>query len=446
MAYGNRRIRNGIKSVLRAVRHRNYRLFFIGQGISLVGTWMQSVAASWLVFRLTHSEFMLGLVAFIGQAPILFISPLAGVLGDRISRRRILIIVQILAMVQAFTFAVLALTGVVRVWHICFLSFFLGLVNAFEMPSRQAFVIEMIEDKSDLGNAIALNSSLFNGARLIGPSIAGLVVALAGEGICFIINGASYGAALTALLLMNIRPRNTDKQSSRIFTDMKEGLAYVLSFSPIRDLIITVSLTSLVAMSFPVLLPVFAGRILHGGSLTYGFLVASSGVGALSATIFLASRKSVVGLGRVIKVSLFVFGIGLVVFSYSHSILFSMALLAAVGFGMILIMASCNTIVQTIVDEEKRGRVMSFYVMAFMGSAPLGSLLAGSVSSSIGAPYTVCIGGFLSIIGGVVFAMRLPYIRKIIRPVYREMGIIPEVAIGLQTADELRKPPEYSGN
>jgi MFS family permease len=446
MAFGNGRILRSIKTTLRAVKHRNYRLFFIGQGVSLVGTWMQSVAASWLVFRLTQSEFMLGLNAFIGQVPVLLISPMAGVLGDRISRHRILIIVQILSIVQACLLAAITLTGRVQVWHIFLLSLFLGIVNAFEMPSRQAFVIEMLEDKSDLGNAIALNSGLFNGARLVGPSIAGIIVALAGEGVCFIVNAASYGAALTALLLMKLRPRNVEKKITGFFTEMKEGLSYIFRFSPIRDLIITVSLTSLVAMSLPVLMPVFASRILHGSSLTYGFLVASSGFGSLAATIFLASRKSVLGLGKVIKAALFIFGIGLLLFSYSRSVILSMALLAAVGFGMILTMASCNTIVQTIVEEEKRGRVMSFYVMAFMGSAPLGSLLAGSVSSSIGAPFTVGISGVICLIGGVLFALRLPHLRKLVRPVYKHMGIIPEVAIGIQAADELRKPPEYSGN
>ncbi len=446
MSSGSIKIIRTLKTTLRAVRHRNYRLFFVGQGISLVGTWMQSVAASWLVFRLTQSEFMLGLNAFIGQVPILLLSPLAGVLGDRISRRRILIAVQILSIIQACLLAAITLAGLAQVWHIFMLSLFLGLVNAFEMPSRQAFVIEMLEDKSDLSNAIALNSGLFNGARLVGPSIAGLVVAFAGEGICFVVNAVSYGAALAALLFMTIRPRKAKKRTSGFYAELKEGLAYIFGFSPIRDLIITVSFTSLVAMVLPVLMPVFAGHILHGSSLTYGFLVASSGFGSLAATIFLASRKSVLGLGRLIKIALFISGIGLLLFAYSRSVILSMAVLVPVGFGIILTMASCNTIVQTIVEEEKRGRVMSFYVMAFMGSAPIGSLMAGSVSSTIGVPLTVGISGLLCIIGGVIFALRLPHLRKLVRPVYRHMGIIKEVAIGLQTTDELRKPPEYSGN
>jgi len=432
--------------MLRALRHRNYRLFFIGQGISLIGTWMQSIAAIWLVYRLTHSALMLGLIAFLSQIPILLVSPFAGVLGDRLGRLRIMIIMQILAMLQAFIFAGITLAGVIQVWHIGALSLFLGIVNAFEMPTRQAFVIEMVEDKSDLGNAIALNSALFNASRLVGPSVAGIVVALAGEGVCFTLNGLSYLAALAALFLMRIPSRKAVKQGVRIFSEIREGLVYIMNFSPIRDLILIVAIMSLVAMSFPVLLPIFASRILHGQSNTYGFLVASSGVGALAGTLFLAMRKSVLGLGRVINAALLMFGSGLVAFSFSHSVMLSMALLVFVGFGMIAAMASCNTIVQTIVEEEKRGRVMSFYVMAFMGLSPFGSILAGSVSSAIGAPGTVRIGGILCIIGGVLFALRLPSIRRIIRPIYRQMGIIPEVAIGMQTADELRKPPEYAGN
>jgi MFS family permease len=435
---GNKRL----KIVLRALRHRNYRLFFIGQGISLVGTWMQSIAVSWLIYRLTHSEFMLGLVAFAGQIPILVLSPFAGVLGDRISRHRILIIVQILAMTQSFILAGITLTGSIQVWQIGLLSLFLGIINAFDMPSRQAFVIEMIGDKADLGNAIALNSAIFNGARLVGPMTAGFLVAFAGEGVCFILNGLSYLAALTAFLRMHIPVRKTLQKGERIFLHMKEGLAYVLGFSPIRDLLITVSFISLVAFSFPVLLPVFASHILQGSSLTYGFLAASWGVGALIGTIFLASRKSVLGLGRVINVSLFISGIGLVLFSFSKWFVLSLAVLAATGFGMIATLASCNTIVQTIVAEEKRGRVMSFYVMALMGSAPFGSFIFGSVSSAIGAPFTVLAGGVLCIAIAFVVALRLPSFRKIVRPIYRGMGIIPEVAIGIQTADEMRKPPE----
>ncbi len=432
----------GLRQALRSLRYRNFRLFFMGQGVSLVGTWMQSVAVSWLVFRMTHSEFILGLVAFAGQVPILLISPFAGVLGDRINRRYILIAVQVVAMAQAFTLAGLTLAGAIQVWQIAALACILGITNAFEMPSRQAFVIEMIEQKADLGNAIALNSGIFNGSRLLGPAIAGVVVARAGEGVCFALNGLSYAAALAALLVMNIPKRKNKKEGSRLLSEMKEGLVYAFGFRPIRDLIATVALISLVAMSFPVILPVFAGTILHGDSHTYGFLVAATGGGALAGVAFLAMRKSVLGLGRVISAALVIFGSSLAVFSFSRSVVLSTCILVLTGFGMITTMASCNTMVQTIVDEDMRGRVMSFYVMAVMGTAPLGSLIAGSVSSAIGAPATVLYGGILCILGGIVFALRLPSLRKIVRPIYRQMGIIPEVAAGIQAADELPKTPE----
>ncbi len=433
---------SGFRQGLRSLRYRNYRLFFMGQGVSLIGTWMQTVAASWLVFRMTHSEFILGLVAFAGQVPILFISPFAGVLGDRVNRRYILIAVQVVAMAQAFTLAVLALTGVIQVWQIVLLAMILGIANAFEMPSRHAFVVEMIENKADLGNAIALNSGIFNGSRLIGPAIAGIVVALAGEGVCFAINGVSYIAALTAFVMMKIPARQEEKEGAKLLSEMKDGLVYAFGFRPIRDLIATVALISLVAMSFPVILPIFAGTVLHGDSHTYGFLVAATGAGALAGVAFLAMRKSVVGLGRIISTSLVIFGATLSAFSFSRSVLLSTCILVLTGFGMITTMASCNTMVQTLVDEDKRGRVMSFYIMAVMGTAPLGSILAGSVSSAIGAPDTVLYGGILCILGGIVFALRLPSLRKIVRPIYRKMGIIPEVAAGIQAADDLPRPPD----
>ena len=430
-------------SMFRALRHRNYRLFFIGQGISLVGTWMQSIATSWLAFRLTGSELMLGVVAFSGQILTFLLSPVAGVMGDRFVRRHILIAAQALSMAQALVLAAITMTGYVRVWHIIALNLFLGLINAFEMPTRQAFVIEMLEDRSDLGNAIALNSGTFNGSRLIGPSIAGIIVALAGEGVCFLVNGLSYIASVLVLIMMNMPVREIAARPRRIAVEIREGFKYVVGFHPIRDLILIVSMLSMVAMSFPVLFPFFASGVLHGGSRTYGFLVSANGLGALAGTIYLAMRRNVLGLGRVIKNALIMFGSGLVLFSFSQNLYLSLAILSVVGFGMISVMASCNTIVQTIVDEDKRGRVMSLYVMAFMGAAPLGSFLAGSVSSAIGAPLTLRIGGLLCVLAGAAFARRLPSLRNIIRPIYRRMGIITEVAVGMQAADEPASPPEY---
>lgn len=427
-----------IKTALRALRHRNYRLYFIGQGISLVGSWMQSVAIGWLVYRLTGSSFMLGLVGFASQLPSFIFSPLAGVLSDRWDRRRILTVVQVLAMIQAAVIAAMTMSGLIAPWHVVLLGAFLGLVNAFDMPVRQSFVVEILDNRTDLGNAIALNSSLFNGSRLIGPAIAGLLIAVAGEGLCFLVNAFSFIGVIWALASIRIPRREARGGEKKISAELKEGFLYAFGFKPIRDLLALVSMISFIGMTFPVLLPVFAARVLGGGSHTYGFLVAATGAGAMAGTLYLAARKSVRGLTRVIMVCLGVFGAGLLVFSWSRSILLSTAILAIVGFGMIVCIASCNTIIQTIVEEDKRGRVMSFYTMCFMGSAPLGSIIAGSLSSVAGAPLTVRGGGVLSLIVALVFLLRLPRLRDHIRPIYRKMGIIPEVALGIQSATDMR--------
>ncbi|MBN1533144.1 MAG: MFS transporter [Spirochaetes bacterium] len=429
-----------IGAALRALRHRNYRLFFLGQGISLIGTWMQSVAVAWLVFRLTRSEFMLGIVGFSSQIPAFLLSPIAGVLGDRINRHRILVAAQVLALLQALTIAAITILEVVHVWHVVALSALLGLINAFDMPTRQAFVIEMIDDKNDLGNAIALNSAIFNGSRLVGPAVAGVLIALWGEGVCFLVNGLSFIAVIAALVAMRVPERERVDHARRILDEMKEGFRYVLAFTPIRDLLMLISIISFISMAFPVVLPVFAVHVLGGGSHTYGFLVASTGCGALGGTLYLASRKSVVGLGRLILACLSISGVALLALGFSGSPVLAAALLAVVGFGLIVSIASCNTMIQTIVDEDKRGRVMSFYTMSFMGTAPLGSLFSGSVSSAIGVPPTIVIGGIMSLAGAAFFARRLPDIRRKVRPIYRRMGIIPEVAMGIQSATDIHEP------
>ena len=436
----------GLRRSIRILKTRNYRLFFIGQGISLIGTWMQSVASGWLVYRLSGSELMLGVVAFSGQVPAFFISPIAGVLADRLDRRKIMVVTQILSLFQAACLAALAFSGAARVWHIAVLSFFLGLINGFDMPTRHAFIVSMVEDKSDFPNVIALNSVLFNGSRLVGPAIAGVAVAAAGEGVCFLFNAISYCAALAALLLIRVPAEKTSHAGQNLVRELREGAAYVFGSPPIRFLLMTVALMSLVSMSFPVLMPVFAASILGGKSDTYGMLVGASGLGALAGTVFLAMRRSVLGLSRIISVSMLLFGSALIAFSFSRTVALSLAILVVIGFGMILSIASCNTVLQTIADEDKRGRVMSFYVMAFMGAAPLGSILAGAVSSGIGATWTVFACGVSGVLGGIIFNLRLPYLRGHIRPIYRRIGIIPEMAAGIQTADELRKPPEFSGN
>jgi MFS family permease len=418
-------IQSGLKRIFRALSHKNYRLFFGGQSISLIGTWMQQVAMNWLVYRLSHSALLLGVVGFTGRAPTFFLASLAGVYVDRWNRRRILIATQTLAMIQALILAALVLAGGIAVWHIVLLSIVLGIVNAFDVPARQAFVIDMVGDKENLGNAIALNSSMVNGARLVGPSIAGVLIGTAGEGTCFLLNGLSYIAVIASLLAMEITSRKR-AQPSPVWSSLKEGFAYAFGFPPIRSLLLLLALVSLMGMPYVVLMPIFAENIHHGGAQALGFLLGASGVGALAGAIYLASRKSVLGLGRIIVLASSTFGAGLVLFSLSRLFAVSLALLAVVGFGMMVQMTSTNTILQTMVDEDKRGRVMSFYTMAFMGMVPFGNLLAGGLASVLGAPETVMMGGFLCILGSVAFAIGLPSLRKMARPVYVTKGVISE--------------------
>jgi len=417
---------HGIKNTFRALRSRNYRLFYIGQGVSLIGTWMQSIALSWLMFRLTGSPFMLGAVSFTSQIPIFILSPIAGVMGDRFDRRRILIAVQAASMIQAFILAALTLAGVVRPWHLLSLSLLLGIINSFEMPIRQALVNELLDDKRDLPNAIALNSSLFNGSRLLGPAVAGIVVAAAGEGICFLVNGISYIASISAFTAMSLGEKTGTPTRREIIADLREGLNYAVSFTPVRELLVFVSLISIFAFTFPVLLPVFATDILHGNSHTFGFLVSASGAGAFTATLYLASRRSVIGLGRVINIALYALGAGFIIFSLSGMLLLSLASLFIVGFCSIVTIASSNTLIQTVVDERKRGRVMSLYVMAFTGTAPIGGLVVGSVSEFTGAPFTLARSGVCCLVIAVIFSVMLPGVIKTVRPLLCELGITPE--------------------
>lgn len=403
-----------ISRTVRALSNRNYRLFFTGQGISLVGTWMQSIAASWLLYRLSGSAFILGLSGFFSQIPVFLISPVAGVLGDRWNRHRIIIAVQVMSMIQAFVFAAITLTGIVQIWHILLMSCVLGIINAFEMPTRQAFVMEMVGDRSLLPNAIALNSSIFNGSRLIGPAVAGIIVSIAGEGFCFLINGISYIAVIVAFISMNVDSRKNISADRNFLSEIKDGFAYATGHVPIRDLLTVAALISFFSMTFPVLLPVFATKIFGGGSHTFGLLVSASGAGAFLATVFLAMRKSIAGLGKVMNIAVYAFAAGLILFSFSKILYLSMILLVILGFSMITVFASCNTLLQTIVDESKRGRVMSFYVMAFTGFAPAGSLLSGIVSSKAGAPLTLFMFGLACMFFGIIFSFRLPVVKKMI--------------------------------
>jgi MFS family permease len=416
----------GLSLIFRALHSRNYRLFFGGQGISLIGTWMQQIAMSWLVYRMTNSPFLLGLIGFSSQICSLFFSPFAGVISDRWNRHRILVATQSLAMIQAFILAVLTLTGAVTVPHLIILALFLGFVNAFDMPTRQAFVVEMVEKREDLANAIALNSFLFNSARLVGPSVAGILISILGEGMCFFLNAFSFLAVIVALLAMKIAYHKKGTQETQILQGFKEGFSYALGFPPIRSILLFLGWISLVGTANTTLMPVFAKKILHGGPQTYGLLMAAIGAGAIIGAIFLASRRSVQGLGRIIVIASGIFGIGLISFSLSHTLWFSFSVLLLVGFGMMVQMASSNTILQTMVDDDKRGRVMSLYVMAFMGMAPLGSLAGGSLAGAIGAPYTLAVGGVSCLLGSFMFTKKLPMIREMVRPIYIRKDILSE--------------------
>lgn len=435
-------LNTNLRAILRSFNHRNYRLFFLGQLVSLSGTWIQIVAMSWLVYRLTNSAFMLGLVTFFSQVPSFFFAPFAGVYIDRWNKHRTLIFTQTIAMLQAFTLAALALSGSIQIWHIMLLSIVLGLTTAFDMPVRQAFVIDLIEDRKDLGNAIALNSSLVNITRLIGPAIAGIIVAKFGEGICFMINGITFIAVIIALLFMRIKKTTIINVRKHGFSELKEGFKYSFGFPPIRDTLILLAVLSFAIMQYTVLMPVFAKDILKGGSDTLGFLMASTGVGALIGGIYLASRKSVLGLGKIMTISAFLFGVTIIIFAFSKNFILSMVILLFAGIGFIVLIAASNTILQTITDDDKRGRVMSFFTMAFMGMAPFGSLAAGAIADRIGGPMTIMISGIITFICGVALIVRLPKLRKIVRPVYIEKGIIPEVAKGLQTATDFESGHE----
>jgi MFS family permease len=416
----------GLKNIFRSLKYRNYRLFFGGQSISLIGTWIQQIAMTWLVYRLTGSTFLLGLVGFVGQIPTFLLAPFAGVLIDRWNRYHILIVTQTLAMIQALILAFLFFIGTIEVWHIIFLSVLLGCINAFDIPARQSFIVEMVEKKEDLGNAIALNSSMFNGARLLGPSIAGVLIASTGEGICFLLNGLSYLFVIVSLILMKVKSKKREIQNPNVLKEIKEGFSYTFGFAPIKSIILLLGLINLMGMPYIVLMPVFAKEIFHGGPYTFGFLMGASGVGALMGALYLASRRNVLGLEKIISLSAGIFGFGLITFSLSRLFLLSLVLMIITGLGMILQTSSSNTILQTIVDDDKRGRVMSFFTMALTGTAPFGSLLAGGLASFLGSPNTLIIGGILCVLGALIFASKLTELKKLVYPIYVRLGIISE--------------------
>lgn len=396
-----------LRLVLRAFQYRNYRLYFTGQGFSMLGTWMQHTAMIWLVYRLSGSALLLGLTGFASQLPSFVLTPVAGVFADRLERRRLLIWTQILAMFQAVAMAALVFTGVARVWQIIVLSFVLGMVNAFDVPARHSLVVDMVDDRDDIGNAVALNSSMFHGARLAGPALAGILISAFGEGICFILNAVSFLAVIVALMLMKIRPREIKPSGSPVLRELCDGLDYAFASTSIKNVLLLVGLVSLVGMPYMVLMPVFARDILGGGPQTLGFLLTSSGAGAFAGTLFLASRRNTEGLGRIVHGATILFFFGIVAFSLSKTLWFSMLSLFVAGFGVLVQVASGNTILQTIVDEDKRGRIMSLFNMAFLGMAPFGNLIAGGMASGIGVPSTLLLCAVVCLAGSLRFAGKL---------------------------------------
>ena len=410
--------------MFRSLRHRNFRLFFIGQGLSLIGTWMQMTALAWLVWRLSHSALLLGFFGFASRIPTFVMAPFAGVLVDRMNRHRLIILTQVLSMVQALMLAGLMYSGRIAIWHIMALSLLLGFINALDVPARQSFLVEMLDRPEDLTNAIALNSSMVNGARLIGPSIAGLLVAGAGEGFCFLLNGLSYIAVIAGLLMMRLKPVVRAGVRTKAIENLTEGFRYAFGFPPIRSLLLLLALVSLTGASYAQLMPIFAQQILHGDASTQGFLVSAAAVGALAGALYLAGRRSVRGLGRIVAWSPSVFGAGLILMGLSPWLWLTLMVMPVVGLGMMVHMAATNTLLQMIVDDDKRGRVMSFYTMAFMGMVPLGSLLAGFLAHFMGAPLTVITGGMCCIYGSFVFARRLSSLRELVRPIYARQGIV----------------------
>ena len=430
--------------MLRALHSRNYRLFFSGQVVSLLGSWMTQIATAWLVWTLTKSPLMLGVVGFAGQIPAFLLSPVAGVFVDRWPRHRILVITQSLAMLQSFALAFLALSGIIAIWHILVLMVIQGLINGFDMPARQAFVVETVENKEDLPNAIALNSSIFNAARTIGPAVASIILVMGGAGWCFLIDGISYIGVIVCLLMMVV-PKFEKKERENPWRQLSEGYKYAIGFPPIWAFLLLVAGISLIGMPYSVLMPVVATKILHGAEGTYSLLVVFSGMGALAGALMLAARESVRGLSRIIPYCTLGFGLALIIFSHSSWIWLSLLTMFVMGYTLMTQNAASNTILQTIVDPDKRGRVMSFYMMAFMGMMPLGSLWSGALAQRIGAQSTLLICGIGCVAMAALFSRSLPKLADHIRPIYQQMGIIPEVAAGLENTAELTRPPERQG-
>jgi MFS family permease len=425
-----------LQRLFRALRARNYRLYVAGQSLSLIGTWMQRLALSWWVYRSTHSALVLGIVGCVGQLPAVLLAPLAGALVDRWDRQRLLVATQLLAMLQAVWLAWLVLAEVATLWHMLLCSVLLGVINAVDIPARQALMGDLVDQPEDLSNALALNASINNGARLIGPALAGMVIVRLGEGICFLLNGLSYLVVLAALRAMRLPPRLTAPPRTPVLAEAHAGVRYAWGFTPVRAILLLLTVANLLGMPYQVLMPVFATDILHGDAHTLGRLTAASGVGAILGALYLASRDSVLEFGRVLVLSTGLFSLGLVGLSYaSHESVAWLALIGASG-GMMVLSTASNTVLQTIVDEEKRGRILSLYTMVFMGTAPVGSLVAGSMATQLTAPQMVRIGGLCCLVGALVFARYLPLLREMIRPIYANLGLIQTATLQTQTTIE----------
>jgi MFS family permease len=412
-----------LPAAFRSLKHRNFQLFFSGQLISLVGTWMQSIAEAWLIYRLTGSSVLLGLLGFVSQIPIFLLSPIGGLAADRWPRQRVVISTQVASMTLGFTLAALTLTGRIRVWEIIVLATLLGVVNAFDVPARQSFLIEMV-GREDLLNAIALNSTMFNGARVAGPAVAGLLVAQVGEGWCFFLNGVSYIAVIAGLLMMRLEKSLAAHDGSSPIEKLREGLRFVRHARPIRTLLLLLGLVSFTALPFSVLMPIFADRILHGGASAYGNLMGAVGLGATFGAFTLAMRQQLRGLGSIVAYSAIGLGISLTFFGASRLYWFSMVALVLAGYAMMMQFTSANTLIQAMVPDQLRGRVMSLYSMMFIGMAPIGSLVAGKMAQHIGAPSTVALGGLASLVGGVVFAVKWPSMRAPARELVAAQGMM----------------------
>jgi MFS family permease len=441
MEKGKSRVREnflGRFEAFRALNHRNFRLYFSGQGLSIIGTWVQRIALTWLVYRLTNSAFLLGIVGFSGQIPLLIITPFAGVLADRLDKHKILLYTQVLSMVQALVLAVLVLTNTIQIWEIILLSIILGVFDAVDMPTRQSFMVEMISNnRNDLGNAIAINSSMVNSARLIGPSVAGILISLFGEGWCFLLNAISYIAVIVSLLKMEIVHKPITSKEKNTINELKEGIQYAFSFSPIKSILLLLAVVSFMGTPIRILAPVFVKNFFHGGADLFGFLMGASGLGALSGAIFLMNRKSVLGLGKLITYAVLVFGIGLIAFALSQIFILSVFFMFMTGIGMMIQLAGSNTMLQTITENDKRGRIMSLYAMSFRGVSPFGSLLAGAAAGLVGASLTLVTGGVFCVIGAIYFLINLPKMRALIKPIYIKYGILPETLHGVETATRL---------